>query len=144
MRGTRVRTKKIASGFDGASIKLNAFPIENLWISPVILEETKDDPCAPDRIRLVLFAIDDNADAVGLWTFSQLSSSDPAHVFKAASVFASEIDMLLHLKTEGAIGALFSRLIKSGRNLASSRIDMPSASRYRFLTHYGEKEIVMD
>jgi len=139
-----MRAKKIASGYEGGKLTLKSFPIENLRVSPVLLEETKDDLSASDKIRLVLFALHDSGDAVALWTFSQLSSNDPSHVFQAASVFAGEIDLLLELKTQGAIGNLFAELVKSGKSLACERLEMPKASRYRYMTQYGEEEILVD
>jgi len=92
-------------------------------------------------VRLVLFATNDASQVVAIWTFSQLATADPSVVFGGSSVFASEIDTLLGLKTEGAIGALFSRLIESGPSFASERVEMPAASRYRYYTHYGENEV---
>jgi len=143
LRGTRVRARNVASGFAGSSLKLKAFPVESLRVAPVIFEEVKDSPEALDKIRLNVFAVDAAGNVVGLWTFSQLTSTDPAHVFKNASVYASEIDSLFGLKTEGAIGTLFARLAESGKTLVSGRQEMPEASRYRYLTHFGEVDITL-
>lgn len=140
LRGTRVRAKRVASGFADAGLRLRGFPVHGLTVAPVVFEEIKDDPAAPDNYRVVLFVTNQAGDMVGLWTFSQLASPEPAVVFAGAAVFATEIDGLLEIP-EGSIGALFARIVAEGRALATDRVDMPPSSRYRYYTSYGDSDM---